>query len=145
MPGQVEQHECWKSPLGRFMRLALDSRLLSHNALREMVQTLEREHPYVGTDAVGVATLCKQLEQHELLTPWQCEKLRSGRWKGSYLAEFAILNHVRYDEACHIYLAKNVRTEQMVHLHITPQSAPDPPGSFRTFESIRYRVKEIAP
>ena len=85
--------------------------------------------------------LADYLIENKLLTVWQCNKLREGRWKGFFLGPYKILGHVRTDDVHAIYLAEDVISHRRDHLAVLPPSitGPQPVGYFEV-GSAYFRI-----
>ena len=79
-----------------------------------------------------LAAFCTFLVASQIVTTWQCEKLRHGKWRGFFLDDFVLLDSLGPDNEVSYYLARNSTNGEVVSLAITP---PSP-----TISEIEYRV-----
>jgi hypothetical protein len=68
----------------------------------------------------AVNQFCRFLIDASVVTEWQCEKLKAGKWKGFYLDEYVLLEQVGKDRTTSSYRARDVRDGTRVCLVITP-------------------------
>ena len=94
-----------------FLAHLLASGLIGHEELLDALKSF-----HVRRDASDVPRLGDQLVATNLLTRWQCDKLRDGRYKGFYLNKFIILDSVSPADAH--YLAKERDSHRRVVLSI---------------------------
>jgi hypothetical protein len=56
----------------------------------------------------------------QVLTDWQCNKLRQGKWKGFWLDNFCLLTDLDKNDMERTYLAQEWPSGRRVHLVVTP-------------------------
>lgn len=83
-----------------------------------------------------VESFCDFLVASNRLTAWQCDKLRAAKWKGFYLDQYLLLEHVGKDSVSSSYRARDTRDGKLVVLAVTPRNRMDD----RTDGRIEYRV-----
>ena len=84
-----------------------------------------------------ITTLCTFLVSIQMLTTWQCEKLRHGQWKGfGDFESFELLDQLDRNNEFGYYLARDIRDGRIVRLEMTPMS--------RTKDGkIEFRVDQV--
>jgi hypothetical protein len=100
----------------RLLALILSSGLVRFSELRAACVDFDTDR----TDHTAFDDLCKHLIAKGTLTEWQCDKLRQGKWKGFYLDDYCLIDHLGVTETTTTYLAKNVETGKRVAITITP-------------------------
>jgi hypothetical protein len=72
-------------------------------------------------DSSALDELCQHLIEKGLLTDWQCEKLRKGKWKGFFLDGYCLLGKTGEDPAnsTSTYLCKNLDAGRNVEMVVT--------------------------
>ena len=113
----------WSSDREKFLALLVASHLFD---LRELEAAIE------GQQASDLNQLCEHLVSREMLTQWQCNKLRNGQYKGFFLGGFKLLDQV--SEEGSLYLAEDCSTHRTVRLAVQP-NAEEPGG-------LSYRIVE---
>jgi hypothetical protein len=73
------------------------------------------------------------LISRSLLTRWQCDKLSAGKYKGFYLEDFVLLDHLGTEQSGSLFSARDRRNGETVTLEVTMPA----PGS----SEIRYQVR----
>lgn len=111
----------WSTEWDNFLGLIVASGLLG---LPQVVDAINE------SGARDVAALGKHLIATKLLTVWQCNKLRDGRYKGFFLDNYKLLDILSIDERR--YLAENTETGDVVELVVVH----DPAAPY----GIRYEV-----
>ncbi len=104
------------SHIDKFLALTLASGLASFATL----QTACADFDTTRTDERAVIDLTKHLAAKKVLTDWQIEKLRIGKYKGFYLEDYCMLMQIGKDESTATYLAYDCRTGERVALVVTP-------------------------
>jgi len=113
--------DAWSTPLDRFLALALASGLLSSGQLLAAVEAAGAKHG----EPDGVERLGDYLVASGFLTRWQCDKLRSGQYKGFFLGQYKFVDVDPDLEAYH-YLAEDLESHRRLKLLVKPNPAfPD--------------------
>jgi eukaryotic-like serine/threonine-protein kinase len=82
--------------------------------------------------------LCAHLTAKGLLTSWQCEKLREGKWKGFFLDGYCLLSQLSKDMTTSTYLCKEVATGKQAAMSVIP------PWFDKTNDGrIHYTIREF--
>ena len=128
------------TPVGRFVGLAHASGLVAKEELQRACNDFESVAGPSGTDPGSVEAFCEFLVAREIFTPWQCEKLKEGRYKGFFVAchtRYRILSWVRTEEEYTVYLVEDTQTKAHLHMRVTPPSRlPGDTGKFQIEELV---------
>ena len=118
--------------IDRFVELVVRSGLATQVQVTELINQFQASQRSTKKSA-DVAAFCKFLGAHEVLTAWQCEKLRQGKFKGFYLHNYLFLDHLGKDSDLAYYKARDIRNGKLVRLTVTPMNRSPGPD-------IEYRV-----
>lgn len=111
-----------------FVDLCQRSGLLTSEQLQAACDAVREEASANDAARPTDEALCNYLIENKLLTVWQCNKLREGRWKGFFLGPYKLLAHVRTDDEHSIYLAEDVYSHRRDHLAVRPSFKNGPPA-----------------
>jgi len=103
-----------------FLDLVRRSGLIDEDQLQRLLAQLSERaegHPLDDPDA-----LAEQLVQDGLLTRWQCQKLREGRYKGFFLGKYKLLDHLGTGGMSSVFLAEHVLMQRRVAIKVLPKS-----------------------
>ena len=125
-------HAPWTTDADKFFAMAIASKLIGTEELRNACCTFLAESHAFSTAAGNLDGFCNFLIRHHNFTKWQCDKLRNGQWKGFFLDGFKFLQPV----GRLTYAAEDTRTKRRVTLLLKPLW----PNSTR----IEYKVVEGA-
>ena len=107
----------------QFVTLWVKSRLCGQyeadEAVRVFKDTCDKQHI-----PARLGTFCGFLISTNRITEWQCDKLRMGKWKGFYLDNYLILEHVGKDYSHSYYKARDTRDGKLVRMAVTPIEHP---------------------
>jgi hypothetical protein len=117
--------------IDRFVELVVRSGLATQEQVTELTKQFEKSQRFIKNSA-DIAAFSTFLVANELITAWQSEKLREGKFKGFFLDEFVLLNRFPHDENFGYYLARDVRDGKLMRLTVTPPN--------RTPGRIEYRA-----
>ena len=106
-------------PIDQFVELLIRSGLKTQEQATELTNQFQTSLPSIKKSA-DIAAFCTFLVANDLLTAWQCEKLRSGRFKGFFLDEFVLLDRLPNDANFGYYLARDTTDGRLVRLTVTP-------------------------
>jgi hypothetical protein len=67
----------WSTDVDKFLALVVESRLIDQDNLRAACADFT-----TAQSACALDELCSHLTSKQILTEWQCKKLRQGKWKG---------------------------------------------------------------
>jgi hypothetical protein len=113
------------APIGneidRFLGLLLASGIAHFSELWDVCSDFD----FHRNDSNALADLCTHLIAKQVVTAWQCDKLKSGKWKGFYLDGYKLLGPTNSEEpAGPKFLAVDVTTGQQVTLVVKRLKAP---------------------
>jgi len=117
-----------------FTRLMVQSQLVEENRVKELVEGYR--HEYLPTSKLpdGITGFCNFVVEAGDLTTWQCQKLRSGKWKGFFdLKGFVILDGLETDEHSSYVLARSLKDGAIVRIQAMP-------GGWTKERGIQFRV-----
>lgn len=115
----------FSTPLDKFVELLQRSGLVRS----EEIDSLRAEFPFTLTDQFAVDEFCRELIDKGVLTTWQCDKLRQGKWKGFFVDGYCILRHLGKDKTSAMFLCREVATGRLVAMRVTPPGLT-PDGAF---------------
>lgn len=108
-----------KISVKRFVELLQKSELVPDTILRDALTQLKRENggaPLADTDFVT-----RRLIEMEMITPWQCDKLLSQKYKGFFLGKYKILGHLGTGGMSSVYLVEHVQMHQRRAIKVLPR------------------------
>lgn len=104
----------------KFLEFVQRSQLIPEDQLKKSLLELKaQEDGVLPNDADRVAA---HLVSAELLTPWQVEKLMSGKSKGFFLGKYKLLGHLGTGGMSSVYLAQHVLMNQKRAIKVLPRS-----------------------
>ncbi len=113
------------------------SGLIAQDELDRRLSDFGKPNPFEPGYPLGALTrLVDQLVAEGLLTIWQCDKLRDGKWKGFFLDGYKVLSHLNTDDSYSYYLAEDVATGRQFAMRITPITRATVPGKLE-FKIVR--------
>jgi len=83
-------------------------------------QLIEEAQVFVSSRQFDGRTLADHLVDAGLLTRWQSEKLLEGKYKGFFLGQFKLLDHIRNESLAHVYLAKDTGLNRICAFRVLP-------------------------
>src|SRR5690349_3241965 len=104
------------TPLDKFLELLQRSELARPSEVVAWCADL----PISSTDSQAVDELCRHLTNKGVLTTWQCDKLRQGKWKGFFLDGYCFLKQIGKDDTSSTYLCREVSTQKYMTMRVTP-------------------------
>lgn len=108
-----------KISVKRFVELLQKSDLVPDMVLRDALTQIKKENegaPLADTDFVT-----KRLIEMEMITPWQCEKLLSQKYKGFFLGKYKILGHIGTGGMSSVYLVEHMQMHQRRAIKVLPR------------------------
>jgi len=103
-----------------FLDLVRRSGLIDEDQLQALLADLEQR---AGTDTLNDPQAVAQcLVSSELLTSWQCQKLREGRYKGFFLGKYKLLDHLGTGGMSSVFLAEHVLMQRHVAIKVLPKN-----------------------
>jgi hypothetical protein len=128
----------WVHNVDEFLKLIVDSGLIGADNLRELHQDFEsdvlRASPFGNT----IAGLTSYLVSKGVLTCWQVDRLRAGRYKGFFYFGFRLLDRLGDSSRGSTYLAEHEATGELVAIEVIPAVIGKkfaPPRVIQTFEN----------
>ncbi len=83
----------------------------------------------------SITAFTKYLVVNDILTCWQCAKLRNGKHKGFFIDSLRILDQIDRDEECDFYLARNEKAHKLVTMRVRR-----PSGTQKRASAIEYSI-----
>lgn len=108
-----------KISVKRFVELLQKSDLVPDLVLREALTQIKKENdnqPLADTDFVT-----RRLIEMDLVTPWQCDKLMSQKYKGFFLGKYKILGHIGTGGMSSVYLVEHLQMHQRRAIKVLPR------------------------
>jgi eukaryotic-like serine/threonine-protein kinase len=103
------------SECDRFVALSLASGLVRFSHLSEVCSEFDTDR----TDGGALTEFCELLIEKHLMTRWQCDKLRAGKWKGFIMDDYRLLGPAgSHGVTSNQYLAEDVSTGKQVTLSV---------------------------
>ena len=84
---------------------------------------IDKECASCDVDRFATDTLdrmCEQDIEKGVLTRWQCDKLRQGKWNGFFLDNYCFLEQIGKDKASSTYLVREMSTCKLMAMAVTP-------------------------
>lgn len=102
-----------------FLDLVRRSGLIDEDQLQAVLADLEH---CAGADALGQTdAVAERFVQAGLLTRWQCQKLREGRYKGFFLGKYKLLDHLGTGGMSSVFLGEHVLMQRRVAIKVLPK------------------------
>jgi hypothetical protein len=99
----------------QFLVFLLASGLVRFSELRAAIADFDTERK----DDSVLDELVDRLIERKLLTAWQCDKLRMGKWKGFYMDNYKLLGPAEpHDPMMRNYIAEDTSTRKQVTLDV---------------------------
>ncbi len=103
-----------------FLDLVRRSGLIDEDQLQALLAGLEQR---AGSEALSDAdAVAGRLIQSRVLTPWQCQKLREGRYRGFFLGRYKLLDHLGTGGMSSVFLAEHVLMQRRVAIKVLPKN-----------------------
>lgn len=104
----------------KLIELVEKSQLATTVALEKALTAIKEEHNgQLPGDAVHLA---KELQKHNIVTRWQCEKLLLGKYKGFFLGKHKLLGHLGSGGMSSVYLAEHMMMHTKRAIKVLPKS-----------------------
>lgn len=107
-------HQLWSSDIDRFLAHLLASQLVTQSTLEQACVEWQTEWMI----RKNLDSLCERLVGSDILTQWQCQQLRDGKYWGFFVDDYRIEEYLRTDGARDKYLACEKSTGQRVILEV---------------------------
>lgn len=113
--------EPWTTDVDRLLAHALASNLVSQ---RDLQQAYARWHSAARGFRADktAAAFGDYLVEHQLLTRWQCDRLRAGKYRGFFLDNYKVVEYLRKEGTDDKYLATDLDNGERVVLAVAPPS-----------------------
>lgn len=102
----------------RFLEIVEKSRLANAAAVAKSLDRLREE---TGGELPGPDQVAGHLRDEGLLTDWQIEKLRNGKYKGFFLGRYKLLGHIGTGGMSNVYLAEHTRMHDRRAIKVLPR------------------------
>jgi serine/threonine-protein kinase len=102
----------------RFLEIVEKSRLANAAAV---AKSLDRLREAGDGGLPGPDEVARHLRSDGLLTDWQIEKLRSGKYKGFFLGRYKLLGHIGTGGMSNVYLAEHTRMHDRRAIKVLPR------------------------
>lgn len=127
-----------KQTASRFLELVRRSKLVDAEQLDRAVAELLEE---LGAEALdSTDAVAARLIREGLLSRWQCDQIRQGRYKGFFLKKYKLLDHLGTGGMSSVYLAEHTLMQRRVAIKILPQRRVDDASYLARF----YREAQAA-
>ena len=101
-----------------FLDLVRRSKLVEDERLAQVVAGCRKK---ADGQLPKAQVLADVLMEAGLLTPWQCEKLFEGKYKGFFLGKYRLLGHIASGGMSMVYLAEHVLMQRRVAVKVLPK------------------------
>ena len=119
--------------MDEFTRIMIESGLVANGSVHADFLASIDESDKIKNSITGFT---KYLIANDVLTCWQCAKLRNGQHKGFFMDSFRILDQLGHDEKCNRYLARDEDTRKYVTITVQ-----HPTENTKRTSDIRYSVE----
>ncbi|MCA9235389.1 MAG: hypothetical protein KDA44_07945 [Planctomycetales bacterium] len=110
--------------LERFLDSAIKSGLLSGGVLATALVAGARESSSDCNCDTFFAAVKNRLIDDCQMTTWQADKLECGKWRGFFVDDYVLLEHVVSDNDSMTYSAKHIGDGRPYHLSVTAGAYP---------------------
>jgi eukaryotic-like serine/threonine-protein kinase len=104
----------------KLVELVRRSELAEPSVLDKALEAIQAEHG--GSLPEDPVAMAKELQKHEVVTRWHCEKLLQGKYKGFFLGKHKLLGHIGSGGMSSVYLAEHVMMHTKRAIKVLPQS-----------------------
>jgi len=102
-----------------FLDLVRRSGLVEKDRLQAITAQLKKESG--GTLPTGVDEVGRRFVAENLVTPWQCDRLLEGKWKGYFLGRYKLLGQLGAGGMSTVYLGEHVLMQRRVAIKVLPR------------------------
>jgi serine/threonine protein kinase len=102
-----------------FLDLVQRSGLVEKDRLQDLVAQLEKESG--GELPADVDEVARRFVAANLITPWQCEGLLEGKWRGFFLGRYKLLSRLGGGGMSTVYLGEHVLMQRRVAIKVLPK------------------------
>ncbi len=107
--------------IDQFLVLLAQSKLADETQIDALKRQFRNEYLPASDLPDTVTTFCTFVVGQGVLTPWQCEKLRNGQWKGFFLDTYALLDSIGDDHRNNYYLGHDMQSGRFIRNPGTPK------------------------
>ena len=125
--------------LDEFCGFLSASRIVDVNQLTALREEFDGDVTFGVIYGESLTGFTRFLVAKDIVTCWQIAKLRQRKYKGFLLDEYFIYDLLGYDNDGSRYLARDIRTKQLVILCVRPADRRRPDGE------PEYSVEEFRP
>ncbi len=104
----------------KFLELVQRSGLVEEDRLKQALLDCKAAHDGQMPDDVEV--IGEFLAESGLLTPWHCQNLYDGKYKGFFLGRYKLLDHIGTGGMSSVYLAEHTLMHQRRAIKVLPKS-----------------------
>ncbi len=123
--------------IDQFLVLLAQSKLADERQIECLKRRFREEYLPASDLPNTVTTFCTFVVGQGVLTPWQCEKLRNGQWKGFFLDSYALLDELGHDHRHNYYLGRDVQSGRFIRIIVTqPRHAKSAQIEYRVDDQI---------
>jgi serine/threonine protein kinase len=110
-----------KSKAETILELVKRSGLVEKDRLKSLLADLKRE---AGDQPIADAAdaIIDRLIANKLITKWQADRLKEGRYKGFFLGKYKLLNHLGSGGMSRVYLAEHIVMHRLVAIKVLPKN-----------------------
>ena len=106
--------------IDEFVGLIVASGLVDARQMRQFLSDFNNSLKQSSRCGDTITAFSAFLVSREVLTRWQVEKIRQGKYKGFFeIAEYRLLEHLCHTERSTTYRAENTTTRQVVALDVS--------------------------
>jgi eukaryotic-like serine/threonine-protein kinase len=109
--------------IDKFAEVVRKSGLVEEDRLKSVIEELSRQSE-AGSDPDG-DKLASALIDRNLLTTWQCDRLKEGRHRGFILGKYKLLGLLGTGGMSHVYLAEHMLMQRRVAIKVLPRKKVD--------------------
>jgi hypothetical protein len=121
--------------LERLICLLRKSQLCAEQQIVQVVSSFERERGDIASGD-AVTQFCDFIVSKNIVTAWQCDNLKAGRFRGFYLDDYLLLEVVGQDNTLRSYRARDLRDGTTVRLVVAAKKRQSPYSAYRVERSI---------
>ncbi|MCA9208709.1 MAG: serine/threonine protein kinase, partial [Planctomycetales bacterium] len=115
----------------RFIELLRRSKLANRQQIEAVIDEIKTNHGgKVPSDASLVA---QAFLDADVLTQWQCDKLRDGRYRGFFLDKYKLLRQIGRGGMSTVYLAEHTLMHRSVAVKVLPKHRNDDSSHLERF------------
>ena len=130
---------CLNHPIddvAEFNRIMIGSGLAANGSvLADFLSSIDESNKIENS----ITGFTKYLVANDVLTCWQCGKLRNGQHEGFFMDSFRLLDHLGYDEKCNRYLAQDENTQKYVTISVL-----HPTENMKRTSDFKYSIEDYS-